>query len=790
MADEKKIIEIKVELTEGVKEIGRLVSIIDTLNKEQKDNTKVTDEQKNKYAENTVALKEYRAQLSTLVRETRNEIKSTSEKLGYIQQLKAQVSNLTLEYERLSQAELQGSKGGEVLTLLKNKREELSKLEQAYGNYSRNVGNYSSATNQLALNLGMVMKEIPNFAISARIGIMSLTNNLPMLAEAIKAVRVEQAQLAAEGKKTQSMFSLLGKSVFGLTGIVSIASALLFAYSDEILKFVKNLFMADEATKKLTASQIGLKNATETTQEALNSGELADAIKNINYLEYTLKKSKGSVELQKKAVDEYNKSLGVTFGKVTNVDSALKLISKNKDQYIEAVKNMAIANAFFNQTADNMVKIMQTSIKTNSELLGDEAKGYIKSIEKAQERLKNGATELKTEYDIAGNKVAKFVAIPENRLRTEVLLATKAYNDAANEERVRQIGLIEQNNTVALNKAKDYYNRYAEIVKTEGFTVTEEQKEQSKKGIEAVNNDIESFLAKIRKEIFDTNKKLIQSGGIDADFQKKFISDYQKLVEEGKRSQESLNEIRMMFRQMAVEDADIELATAEARGQSTLQLQLNLLDAQRKAEIENARQTGADIQRIEEYYAAKRQELKRLELNSALSATGDMFGAVAALFEENTTEYKVFATAQALMNTYLGITNALAQTKGGIVAQIAGTIAAAATGFAAVRNIWKVKTDGSQTSAASGVSGGTGASAAKLPPDTTSKMATPLTGYVSPTGVNGGSAAITSGAATSISTGSSDVLRALANLPQPIVTVKDIEIAQKRVKVIDSISKV
>ena len=197
MADEKKIIEIKVELTEGVKEIGRLVGMIDTLNKEQKANTKVTDEQKNKYAENTVALKEYRAQLSTMVRETRNEIKSTNEKLGYIQQLKAQVSNLTLEYERLTQAELQGDKGGQVLTQLKSKREELSKLEQAYGNYSRNVGNYSSATNMLAINLGQVMKELPNFAISARIGIMSLTNNLPMLAEAIKAVRVEQQQMVA-----------------------------------------------------------------------------------------------------------------------------------------------------------------------------------------------------------------------------------------------------------------------------------------------------------------------------------------------------------------------------------------------------------------------------------------------------------------------------------------------------------------------------------------------------------------------------------------------------------------
>jgi chromosome segregation ATPase len=235
MADEKKIIEIQVQLNDGIKEIGRLVGMIDELSKAQKGNKRATEEQRTEYAANSVAIREYRAQLATMVRETRNEIKSTNEKLGYIQQLKAQVSNLTLEYERLSQAELQGSKGGEVLTLLKNKRDELSKLEQAYGNYGRNVGNYSSATNNLAINLGMVMKEVPNFAISARIGIMSLTNNLPMLAEAIKAVRVEQAQMIKEGKAVPSIFNLISKSIFGLTGIVSLAMVALQLFSAEII---------------------------------------------------------------------------------------------------------------------------------------------------------------------------------------------------------------------------------------------------------------------------------------------------------------------------------------------------------------------------------------------------------------------------------------------------------------------------------------------------------------------------------------------------------------------------
>ena len=92
----------------------------------------------------------------------------------------------------------------------------------------------------LGINLGQVMKEMPNFAISARIGIMSLTNNLPMLAESIKAVRVEQLAMIEAGKKAPSMIKLFASSIFGLTGIMSILMVLLQLYSKEIIAFISN----------------------------------------------------------------------------------------------------------------------------------------------------------------------------------------------------------------------------------------------------------------------------------------------------------------------------------------------------------------------------------------------------------------------------------------------------------------------------------------------------------------------------------------------------------------------
>ena len=139
MANETKIIEIRIDLVKGLEDIAKLQQEITKLEAQQKANTKATVEQKNAYAANSVTIKEYRSQLNTLIKESANEIKTTVEKVGHIQKLKAEVANLTLQYERLSKAELEGTKGTTVLNDLKGKREELAKLNQAYGNYALTV---------------------------------------------------------------------------------------------------------------------------------------------------------------------------------------------------------------------------------------------------------------------------------------------------------------------------------------------------------------------------------------------------------------------------------------------------------------------------------------------------------------------------------------------------------------------------------------------------------------------------------------------------------------------------
>ena len=319
---------------------------------------KVAEAQK----ENETAVAKEQSELKKQLADKRSDVLaavSAKKKEGYINQLKITVNELEQEYYQLTEAELKSAKGTELLSSLKNKRAELMQLQQAYGNHTLNVGNYSSATKMLGINIGQVMKEMPNFAISARIGIMSLTNNLPMLAETIKQVRVEQLAMIAAGQKAPSMFSLISKSVFGLTGLMSILMVLMQLYGAELIKMAGDLFKANSETKLLDEAS---KNLQKTLKEGKNF--YTEAAEKIIKMESVLLMAKNGTIDADAALEEYNKTLGDTFGKATSLSEALGKIETIRVDYINGIVAMAAAQ-----------ELLTVAINKSSEALGLEQKG-------------------------------------------------------------------------------------------------------------------------------------------------------------------------------------------------------------------------------------------------------------------------------------------------------------------------------------------------------------------------------------------------------------------------------
>lgn len=114
------------------------------------------------------------------------------------------------------------------------------------------------------------------------------------------------------------------------------------------------------------------------------------------------------------------------------------------------------------------------------------------------------------------------------------------------------------------------------------------------------------------------------------------------------------------------------------------------LEQQYQMEVAAAEKVGADVSLIEAKYAQIREKREKELVNAKLQMTADIAGQISNIMGQESAAGKVFALAQATINTYLGASKAIAQ--GGIwgVAQAAIVIAA---GLKQVASIAKVKED-------------------------------------------------------------------------------------------------
>ena len=114
----------------------------------------------------------------------------------------------------------------------------------ALGQGAKATGNMAYATNSLT----MIMSELPNFAISSRIGIMSLSNNISPLLLQFKALKEELGSGMAALKT-------FGASLLSVNTIAMVAVTLFTAYGEEIVKWVEDLWDGVQGLDALTKSQ-------------------------------------------------------------------------------------------------------------------------------------------------------------------------------------------------------------------------------------------------------------------------------------------------------------------------------------------------------------------------------------------------------------------------------------------------------------------------------------------------------------------------------------------------------
>jgi hypothetical protein len=240
----------------------------------------------------------------------------------------------------------------------KNLTAEIIKLETATGKMSGKATNANYATFQLT----QVMRELPNFAMSARIGFMSLSNNLPQLTDAFVTLK---NSVDDTGKKLGSMGALktFASSLLSLNTVVIIATTLMVTYGDSIVKYIESLFKATDLTEafdlatRTLIKTMGDKSA-QSTKNTEDIFKLSVAID--KYKSNTLDANRQN-EQAKFIVSEYNKVLGANYGIQKDINGVMENFNKNAEKYIDYTVRMISAEKLAVDSADEFLRARQAS---------------------------------------------------------------------------------------------------------------------------------------------------------------------------------------------------------------------------------------------------------------------------------------------------------------------------------------------------------------------------------------------------------------------------------------------
>nr|DAV51669.1 MAG TPA: tail tape measure protein [Caudoviricetes sp.] len=168
-------------------------------------------------------------------------------------------------------------------------------------------------TNNLKLQFSQVARELPSLAMGPQMFILAISNNLPMLADAISDVRKQNELLAASGQKSVPVWKQLASAVFSWQTALVAAISLGIVYGKDIMDWVKNL---GKANKELSETQ-KLQQAVNTSHREGGKAASEESAK-LKILYTASQDSSKSMKERNKAVDELQKMYPSYFGKLTN----------------------------------------------------------------------------------------------------------------------------------------------------------------------------------------------------------------------------------------------------------------------------------------------------------------------------------------------------------------------------------------------------------------------------------------------------------------------------------------
>lgn len=591
-------------------EMNKIISDINKLAKEYRQGKMSLTE----YTEQAALLKQRHIELmaqnqqnTALIKNHSNAIISAS---GSYYEMNAAMLELQKRYKALSEEQRNSPMGESLIKQANALNDKLKEIDAKFGNYQRNVGNYTSAWNGLNMQVQQVVRELPNAALGFNTLIVSLSNNIPMLADEIARANRQFKEMQATNQKAVPVWKQLIGAVFNWQTALIVGITVLTAYRKEISEWFTSLFKGEEAVKEITSAETDLANARRKG--------ISDSVKERTELELLYKATQDASRSMKErnaAVEELQRRYPSYF---ENMGKEQILAGKAAISY-ENLRNAIIATAQARAAEETIVenekKILEYESQRNS-LLTDRYQAN-KEINRLQKQAE--ATE-----SILGKKATSEKSII-NDLTKQADKATEKINTLnrnINSLKERNKGIASGIDFSALvnepgkgdDESKKKAEEYAEYIKK----ITEDLE---KSRIDIIADGRKREIAEVEKEYNDRIKAI--KGNSEKEIELRTNLEVLKgkaIAEINDKYDKELLEIEKNNLENRLESFG---ENSERELNERLNIQLKLNDMMRDAEIKDAEKNGEDVSAIIDKYGKRHNDIVMRNLESRFGLIED-----------------------------------------------------------------------------------------------------------------------------------------------------------------------
>ena len=310
--------------------------------------------------------------------------------------------------------------------------------------------------NNIKMSMAQIARELPAITMGPQMFFLAISNNIPLLQDALSSARKEFNALTAAGKEATPVWKQVAKSIVSPQAAIAVGITLLTVYGDEIVSFAKKMLSGKKEV-------ISMKEAVENLNEEFNNNasDLAKSVTTVNNLAKEYRNLGDDMNAKKEFITKNKEEFDKLDVSINNVADADKLLINSTDDYIEAMSLRAEATAAYNlqvEANEELIKKRRATEKRKNEgpTFGDKAQSFFVSAMYMSSG--QGAAPTAKDYQAEGVKAAK---AEEDAVQADVDAYQKLYEEKskAYKQIFERLGLMTKE--IDLNKKSANTTNYA-----------------------------------------------------------------------------------------------------------------------------------------------------------------------------------------------------------------------------------------------------------------------------------------------------------------------------------------